>query len=299
VNEDAWASEIAHLEELAAGAAGDMAFPLLAEVHRRAGRPEAAERVARAGLARSPGVSAGRVALALALLDQKRPEEARAELERLLGSPSEHALAGRAGARHAPEAERPSAMPMRGALSTLDPYEAVAWGAREAVARGHESVAEDAAERRAPPVFGGEVADGELDSAFEAARPEREQMVGADDVAHAALASLSLEDEPPDAAPSDVPLELAEAGAGAVAQPGSPFATETVAGLLERQGHRDEAERIRSALAPPAADAAAHGESESARRAEPEARDATPARAGRGRQATLERWLDNLRRDRG
>jgi len=294
MNEDAWAEEIARLEELAAGAAGDMAFPLLAEVHRRAGRPEVAERVARAGLARSPGVSAGRVALALALLDQKRPEQARAELERLLGGPSErllggpseHASAGQALAAHAPETERACAASERGELSTLDPYP-------------YEPVAYEAgtAERREPPVFGGEVGDGELDSAFEAARSERDEMLGADDVAHAALASLSFEDEADDpAGPAcEGSLELADGGPVALPSPGSPFATETVAELLERQGHRHDAERIRAAL-PPAPD---ETEREASPGAATPARDTAPPGAGRGRQVTLERWLDNLRRDRG
>jgi len=252
VNEDAWASEIERLEELVAGAAGAMAFPLLAEAHRRAGRPEAAERVAREGLARSPGVSAGRVALALALLDQKRGAEAGAELERLLGSESEHGIARHAAAGHAPVA-------------------------------GH----------REPPVFGaGEVLDGELDSAFDLARAEREQMLGADDVAHAALASLPDEGEAEthDAPAAGSGLELADAAPGPA--PGSPFATETVAGLLERQGHGREAERIRAALTP-TTDAAQREAAD----------DGEPAAAStgerRGNQATLERWLGNLRRDKG
>ena len=68
----------------------------------------------------------------------------------------------------------------------------------------------------------------------------------------------------------------------------SPFATETVAGLLEQQDHREEARAIREVLEGPAAPASL----------------ATDPGAGlpdivneRARViATLERWLENLRR---
>ena len=51
---------------------GAPAFPALAEANRRAGRLDEAERVAREGLRRCPELLAGRVALALALLDLGR-----------------------------------------------------------------------------------------------------------------------------------------------------------------------------------------------------------------------------------
>ena len=67
----------------------------------------------------------------------------------------------------------------------------------------------------------------------------------------------------------------------ASATPDSPFATRTIAELLDRQGHGDEAAAIRRELA---------------YRAE---KSATPVADSRREQliATLERWLENLRRD--
>ncbi len=56
----------------------------LADAQRRAGRLAEAERLARRGLAQDPDSLRLRVVLALALLDQNRPDEAREELERAL-----------------------------------------------------------------------------------------------------------------------------------------------------------------------------------------------------------------------
>jgi hypothetical protein len=116
------------------------------------------------------------------------------------------------------------------------------------------------------PAIGEEVSDLELERAFASAEPETEQMLDADRVAQVAMrqADAALGDE---LGPEEV---------------GTVFATATMADLLERQGDRAGAERIRAGLAP--------------------ARDAGAARSGgrrrRGRQqvvATLERWLENLR----
>ena len=85
--------EIARLEALVGGDPGAAAFPALAEANRRAGRVAEAERVAREGLERRPGHLAGRVALALALLDLARVPEARRELERVLGEVPDHPVA--------------------------------------------------------------------------------------------------------------------------------------------------------------------------------------------------------------
>ena len=85
--------EIARLEALVAGDPGAAAFPALAEANRRAGRLDEAERVAREGLRRKPEQLAGRVALALALLDLGRAAEARRELERVLADVPDHPLA--------------------------------------------------------------------------------------------------------------------------------------------------------------------------------------------------------------
>lgn len=93
--------EIARLEALVGGDPGAPAFPALAEANRRAGRLEEAERVAREGLLRRPEQVAGRVALALALIDLGRLADARAELERVLRDVPDHPLA-----RAAKEASR-------------------------------------------------------------------------------------------------------------------------------------------------------------------------------------------------
>jgi tetratricopeptide (TPR) repeat protein len=77
-------------------------FPGRAEAHRRAGRPEEAERAARAGLAQQPDSLAGRVALALALLDVGRLREARRHLEQVVD----------ASARSAPEPPAAEAEPV-------------------------------------------------------------------------------------------------------------------------------------------------------------------------------------------
>jgi tetratricopeptide (TPR) repeat protein len=62
---------------------------LRADAQRRAGRPAEAERLARRGLAQDPESLQLRVVLALALLDQRRTEEAREELEKGLGAAEE------------------------------------------------------------------------------------------------------------------------------------------------------------------------------------------------------------------
>jgi tetratricopeptide (TPR) repeat protein len=91
--------EIARLEALVGGDAGASGFPALAEANRRAGRLKEAERVAREGLQLRPELLAGRVALALALLDLGRAEEARAELARVLEHVTDHPMARAAAER--------------------------------------------------------------------------------------------------------------------------------------------------------------------------------------------------------
>jgi hypothetical protein len=103
-----------------------------------------------------------------------------------------------------------------------------------------------------------DVSDRELESAIEAAEPELAQMITPDSVAEAAL----LADAPEEHSP------LASSGA---------FATRTMAELLERQGDRRGAARIRAALREPGAPDAA----------EPDAGAVI---------AVLERWLENARR---
>jgi len=64
----------------------------------------------------------------------------------------------------------------------------------------------------------------------------------------------------------------------------SPFATETMAMLLDEQGHTEQAEDVRATLTSLDTDAAPD--------------EAKTSSRGGGRVVdTLERWLDNLRRD--
>ena len=157
--------------------------------------------------------------LALAFLDQKRPDEARAVLE-----PLAMALLVRHGLD---EADAPP--PPRGPAELQAPGEHA-------------------------------VSDAELDEAFEAARPERENMIDADSVAQQAIR----------AADRELAHELK-----APASP--PFATHTVADLLEGQGDPATARRIRAAI------------------------DSSGDVVDRRREALigeLEHWLENLRRPR-
>jgi hypothetical protein len=126
----------------------------------------------------------------------------------------------------------------------------------------------------APPELDGEpfavnsdplqdLAENELEHAFEHAESEAVEVWTTNRVAEAAL--RSVEGGRPE-------------GVVALGEPSSPFATETVASLLERQGDPDAARAIRESL-------------------ELEVRNAGEAPEVRERWiGTLERWLDNLRR---
>lgn len=103
------------------------------------------------------------------------------------------------------------------------------------------------------------VDEGELDRAFAAAEPDLAQMITPDSVAEEAML---FADAPEERSP------LAASGA---------FATRTMAELLERQGDRRGAARIRAALG------------------EPGGMDVAPDAAV---IAVLERWLENARRPR-
>jgi len=192
-------SEQAPIARLEARAAADTAA--LAEARRRAGQPAEAERLARGGLEQDPRSPRLRIALALALLDQRRVDAARAELEQMLSAAA--------------------ALP-------------------------------------------DELSEQELEAAFEHAEPEVDQLMDADRVAEQALREAEL-------GPAD---EISPSGAAE-----SVFATRTMAELLERQGDRAGADRIRSRLE---------------RSRESSAR--TVSSDPRGRIVReLERWLANLR----
>jgi tetratricopeptide (TPR) repeat protein len=113
------------------------------------------------------------------------------------------------------------------------------------------------------------LADDEIEGAFADAETSVGEMVDANHVAARALEAADL-DEPEGVFPTD---------------PDSLFATPTVANLLETQGHGAEAAALREELA---------------RRSRGEA-PASAAAEGAQRErviATLERWLENLRRTR-
>jgi hypothetical protein len=195
---------------------GASEFPALAEALRRSGRAQEAEGVARRGLERKPGCLEGGVALALALLDQGRVDEARREL----ASRAAESFAAR-GAAAGPATSRD---------------------------------------------FDVEVTEGELERAFAAAEPDRDQVVDADRVAQEAMREANLELPEALSASSD-PI----------------FATRTMAELFENQGDADAASRIRAALA-----------------ADPGVPSAAPSDDPTRRErviATLESWLANLRRE--
>ena len=205
---------------------GAPSFPALAEAQRRAGRPDEARRIAEAGLAESPQRLAGRVALALALIDLGEIESAKDELSVVLETEPGHPLARAAWAPLA------AATPAPAMIEDAEPAEASPLAALD---------------------------EAELEDAFAEAEAEPDEMMTANHVAEAAL--RAVEDDGPE---------------GVRLDEDSPFATETVATLLEEQGDAASAEAIRSTLA---------------RRA-PKA----PADFDRERViATLERWLDNLR----
>ena len=108
--------------------------------------------------------------------------------------------------------------------------------ATEHILSGRAAQAASAAAPQAPPAavpneFADEVDDDELDFAFEAAETDREELVDADRVAQQALRQVE----------NALPPELA-------AQPGAPFATHTMAELLEKQGDPETASKLRASI---------------------------------------------------
>jgi len=150
-----------------------------------------------------------------------------------------------------------------------------------------ERVAAEAAIRRGPPAslpspppapaqpleLLEEIGGDEFDRAFDAAESEAEDVIDANQVAEQAIRAVEQ------GAAEDL-----------VSAPESPFATATMAGLLERQGHIAEARAVR--------ERAAARPDESNRITDPARHTASDGKArDRARiLATLERWLENLRR---
>ena len=234
--QEAALDEIARLEALLGDDPSASAFPALAEANRRAGRAKEAERVAREGLRERPGFVAGRVALSLALLDLGHVDEARTELMQVLEAIPDHALAEHA-LRHAAPSDC--------------------------------AVLEERQETSGPL---SDLAEDELENAFEEAEAQPDEMLSASQVVAAAVRGVE-QDEPEGVMP--FPED-------------SSFATETVADLLEQQDHLGEAQAMREALQAPAASMTPDTELDVS------LPDAVNDRARL--IATLERWLENLRR---
>jgi tetratricopeptide (TPR) repeat protein len=174
---------------------------------------------------------------------------ARAESQRRAGRAAEAERTAREGLAREPHSPR---LRVALALALLDQQRADA--ARAELERA----------LAAGPELAADVSEQELEDAFASAEPDAEQVIDADRVAERALREAEL-------GPAD---EIAPPGKE------SPFATRTMAELLERQGDREGAARIRSRLERPRAAAPASPASERRRRIVGE----------------LERWLANLRK---
>lgn len=119
---------------------------------------------------------------------------------------------------------------------------------------------------------GSALSDSELDVAFREAETDADQLITPDRVAEEAVAHVD----------GDAAEGLDEGASLDSLEPGSAFATATMAELLERQGDGSGAERIRASLQP-----------------RPPTEPTTSARSGREHQiATLEGWLARIRGDR-
>jgi hypothetical protein len=191
---------------------------------------------------------------------------ARAERERRIGQPERARELAQAAVEG--DAPHPSAR-IAYVLALIDCGDLVsAHGALEATyeAFGGEVAGIEAAEvyEAAAPAALAALGDDELEHAFEAAEAQPDEMHDANHVAAAALEQIE----------GGVPE-----GVDLTSRP-SPFATETVADLLERQGQRQRADQVRTAA-----------------RARGQFREQRLDEARRERVvATLSRWLDNLRR---
>ena len=118
-----------------------------------------------------------------------------------------------------------------------------------------------------------EIPGEEFDRAFDAAESDPEGVIDANQVAAQAIHAVEQ------AAAEDL-----------VSAPESPFATATMAGLLERQGHIAEARAVRERAA--ARPEESNGTMDTARHTAGDAKARDRARV----LATLERWLENLQR---
>lgn len=118
------------------------------------------------------------------------------------------------------------------------------------------------------------LSDSELEEAFTRAETDTDQLITPNRVAEEALARVD----------GGGPDALGEEVVATSLEPGSEFATATMAALLEQQGDESGAERIRAALDP-----------ETAIEPQPRPAEMSPRAV---QIATLTRWLENIRGDR-
>lgn len=221
---DASAEKLQRLEAAVRADPGAAGFPALAEMYRRAGRLEEAERVVRGGLESAPKMREGHVVLGLTLLNQGRYDDALAAFESV---------------------------------------------AADVVAAAGGDVEGDAADLEdSGPT------DVELEQAFEQAEPDADLLVTPDSVAEEAVERVDVSAAEP----------LTEHSVSDEIGTGGTFVTRTMAEVLERQGDRTGAERIRVAL------------TESGGAPDPARGVEGPGEAWRQHTiSVLESWLQNLR----
>jgi hypothetical protein len=259
-------------------------FPALAEAERRAGRAEEARRICEVGLARAPGRLAGRVSLGLALLELGESESAKRELEGILDSALEPHLRAVQVSASSPDgdesaAEESAPMPSQPIAKEPAPMHAAA-----------APFASVAASSPGADEFEEIVGDAELEQAFASAEPQTDEMFSANEMAEQVLMDRAILD-------GDQAEDL-EMGTS------SAYSTETMAGLLERQGDHQSAEAIRRSLEAESAAVPAQGPA-----LEPDWADAaevpleaTPPEAPHDAReqarilGTLESWLQNIQR---
>ena len=246
-------SDVTLLVAMGAADPSSPAVVALVDAWRREGRSDEAERIAREALYRQPESLAVRVALALALIDLGKLDAARDELQRALAISPEHAGAAAARAQgRAARAPAPPARPEEPADRLPRRYSVPPPAPAEALELLEEIEAD------------------ELDGAFDTAESEAEGMLDANEVAQEAIRAVE------------------EGNAGhLLSAPESPFATATMADLLERQGHADDARAVRARVTPRSEPALETGDERTS-----DARARQRARV----LATLEHWLENLRR---
>lgn len=174
-----------------------------------------------------------------------------AEAQRRAGRPAEAERVARAGLRQRPD-QVAGRVALGLALLDLGRVE----DARAELARALEAIPDhvmaraalgELGEEREPATSSAEdenplaqIGEGEVEAALAAARAERDAMLDAERVALAALRDV----EGREVGSSDAP----DGGDALVAGVDSPFATRTVAELLERQGHSERAASVRRSL---------------------------------------------------